>query len=126
MNFVVTILALGVPFSVALLIASLGEMINQRAGIFNLGCEGIMAMGAFLGMLIPYAVGHGQPVPEIYNVLGLLAAIGAGALMGLFFGVAVVIFRSPQGIAGIGLQMFGVGTAGTLFRFRLFPGDCGK
>jgi simple sugar transport system permease protein len=107
---------LGVPFSVALLIASLGEMINQRAGIFNLGCEGIMAMGAFLGMLVPYAAGRGGPTPEFYNLLGLLAAAGAGAILGLFFGLAVVTFRSPQGIAGIGLQMFGVGTAGTLFR----------
>ncbi|MDR1443291.1 MAG: ABC transporter permease [Treponema sp.] len=116
MNFAVNILSLGVPFSVALLIASLGEMINQRAGIFNLGCEGIMAMGAFLGMLIPYAAGRGSPVPGFYNVLGLAAAAGAGALLGVFFALAVVTFRSPQGIAGIGLQMFGVGTAGTLFR----------
>jgi simple sugar transport system permease protein len=116
MNFIVNILSLGVPFSVALLIASLGEMVNQRAGIFNLGCEGIMAMGAFLGMLIPYAAGHGGPVPGMYNVLGLAAAAGAGALLGMFFALAVVTFRSPQGIAGIGLQMFGVGTAGTLFR----------
>jgi simple sugar transport system permease protein len=116
MDFIVNILALGVPFSVALLIASLGEMINQRAGIFNLGCEGIMAMGAFLGILVPYAVGSGTAVSPVYNVLGLLAAAGAGAALGLFFGLAVVTFRSPQGIAGIGLQMFGVGTAGTLFR----------
>lgn len=116
MNFVVNILALGVPFSVALLLASLGEMVNQRAGIFNLGCEGIMAMGAFLGILIPYAAGHGGATPEIFNIAGLAAATGAGALLGLFFAVAVVTFRSPQGIAGIGLQMFGVGTAGTLFR----------
>jgi len=115
-NFVVNILALGVPFSVALLIASLGEMINQRAGIFNLGCEGIMAMGAFLGMLIPYAAGKGEPTPQIYNILGLVTAMGAGAALGLFFGLSVITFRSPQGIAGIGLQMFGVGTAGALFR----------
>ncbi|MDR2133561.1 MAG: ABC transporter permease, partial [Treponema sp.] len=116
MNFIVNILSLGVPFSVALLIASLGEMINQRAGIFNLGCEGIMAMGAFIGMLVPYAAGHGGQVPQIYNVLGIAAAMCAGALMGIFFALPVVSFRSPQGIAGIGLQMFGVGTAGTLFR----------
>ena len=116
MNFIANILALGVPFSVALLIASLGEMVNQRAGIFNLGCEGIMAMGAFLGMLIPYAAGQGGSVSEMYNVLGIFAAMGVGALLGMFFGLSVVTFRSPQGIAGIGLQMFGVGTAGTLFR----------
>lgn len=116
MDFVVNILALGIPFSVALLIASLGEMFNQRAGVFNLGCEGIMAVGAFMGFLAPFLVGRGGPVPGIWNVAGLLLAMGVGALLGLFFGLVVVTFRAPQGIAGIGLQMFGVGVAGTLFR----------
>ena len=116
MTFIVNILSLGIPFSVALLIASLGEMFNQRSGIFNLGCEGMMAMGAFLGMLVPYTIGQGADVPGIYNYLGLLLASGVGALLGLFFGLVVVTFRAPQGIAGIGMQMFGVGTAGTLFR----------
>jgi len=63
MDFVVNILSLGIPFSVALLLASIGEMFNQRSGIFNLGCEGIMAMGAFVGMLVPYSVGHGGATP---------------------------------------------------------------
>jgi simple sugar transport system permease protein len=116
MNFIINILSLTVPFSVALLIASLGESINQRAGIFNLGCEGIMAMGAFLGMLIPFARGGGGNVSQWYNVLGLAAACVSGAALGLFFGLVVITFRAPQGIAGIGLQMFGVGVAGTLFR----------
>ncbi|MDR0567678.1 MAG: ABC transporter permease [Spirochaetaceae bacterium] len=116
MNVIVTIFSLCIPFSVALLIASLGEMVNQRAGIFNLGCEGVMAVGAFLGMLIPYLAGRGGAVDPIFNVLGVFAAAAVGALLGLFFGLAVVQFRAPQGIAGIGLQMFGVGAAGTLFR----------
>ena len=116
MNIIVTVLSLAISSSVALLLASIGEMINQRAGIFNLGCEGIMSMGAFLGMLVPYAVGHGGDTPEIFNFLGLLAAMVTGALLGLFFALIVVTFRAPQGIAGIGLQMFGVGAAGTLFR----------
>ena len=116
MNTTVNILSLGIPFSVALLIASLGEMFNQRSGVFNLGCEGIMAMGAFLGMLVPYSVGQGGPTSEIFNILGLLLAMGVGALFGCLFALVVVTFRAPQGIAGIGLQMFGVGVAGTLFR----------
>jgi simple sugar transport system permease protein len=107
---------LAITSSVALLLASLGEMINQRAGIFNLGCEGIMSMGAFLGMLLPYAIGHGQATSQVYNVLGLLSATVMGALLGMFFGLVVITFRAPQGIAGIGLQMFGTGAAGTLFR----------
>jgi simple sugar transport system permease protein len=115
-DFIMNLLILGVPFSVALLIASLGEMFNQRAGIYNLGCEGIMAMGAFLGMLVPYSVGGSGPVNMWFNVLGIFAAMGAGAVLGLFFALIVVTFRAEQGIAGIGLQMFGVGVAGTLAR----------
>ena len=116
MDFVVNILALGIPFSVALLLASIGEQFNQRSGIFNLGCEGIMAMGAFTGMLVPYLAGHGGATPAIYNVLGILAGLGVGALLGLLFGLVVITFKAKQGIAGIGMQLFCVGTAGTLFR----------
>ncbi len=116
MDFIVNILALGIPFSVALLLASIGEMFNQRSGIFNLGCEGIMAMGAFIGLLVPYSVGKGGPTPEVFNFFGILAGAGVGALLGLFFGLVVITFKAKQGIAGIGMQMFCVGTAGTLFR----------
>jgi len=116
MDFVVYILSLGIPFSVALLLASIGEMFNQRSGIFNLGCEGIMAMGAFVGMLVPYSVGHGGATPEIYNFFGIMAGAIIGALLGLVFGVVVITFKAKQGIAGIGLQLFCVGAAGTLFR----------
>ena len=116
MNIIINILSMTVPFSVALLLASLGEMFNQRSGVFNLGCEGIMAMGAFVGMLIPFSIGGGGAVAAGWNYLGIFLAAVVGALLGLFFGVVVVTFRAPQGIAGIGLQMFGVGTAGTLFR----------
>lgn len=116
MDFIVNILALGIPFSVSLLLASIGEMFNQRSGIFNLGCEGIMAMGAFIGLLVPYSVGKGGPTPEVFNFFGILAGAGVGALLGLFFGLVVITFKAKQGIAGIGMQMFCVGTAGTLFR----------
>ena len=43
-DIMINTLTLTVRFAVALLIASLGEMYNQKAGIFNLGCEGIMSM----------------------------------------------------------------------------------
>jgi general nucleoside transport system permease protein len=109
------VLLLGVPFSVALLLASLGEMFNQRSGVFNLGCEGIMCMGAFVAFLPPWLV-HEPSLAWQANLLGLGLAALSGALLGLLFGVATVTFRAPQGIAGIGLQMLGWGTAGTLSR----------
>lgn len=116
MNFVVQLLSMTMSFSVALLLASLGEMFNQRAGVFNLGCEGVMAMGAFVGMLIPFTIGQGGAVSMWWYVLSYVVAAFVGALLGLLFGVITVTFRAPQGIAGIGLQMFGVGLAGALFR----------
>jgi simple sugar transport system permease protein len=114
-GFVYNVLLLGVPFSVALLLASLGEMFNQRAGVFNLGCEGIMCMGAFLGFLPPYFLKEGPLAP--YGILlGFAIAMVAGVLLGLLFALVTVTFRAEQGIAGIGLQMLGWGVAGTLFR----------
>ena len=114
-SMVYNILSLGVPFSVALLLASLGEMFNQRAGVFNLGCEGIMCMGAFLGFLPPYLLKTG-PLAPYAALFGFAIAMAAGILLGLLFALVTVTFRAEQGIAGIGLQMFGWGVAGTLFR----------
>jgi simple sugar transport system permease protein len=90
-------------------------MFNQRAGVFNLGCEGIMCMGAFLGFLPPYFLKDGPLAP--YGILlGFAIAMLAGVLLGLLFALVTVTFRAEQGIAGIGLQMLGWGVAGTLFR----------
>ena len=116
MEFMVNTLTLTVRFAVTLMIASMGEMFNQKAGIFNLGCEGIMSVGAFLGMLIPFSMVGAGTAPGYVNILGLVVATISGALLGLLFGVFVITFRAPQGIAGIGMQMFGVGLAGTFFR----------
>lgn len=115
LTFVSNVLAIGIPFSVALLLAALGEMFNQRAGIFNLGCEGIMAMGAFLGFIPAYFL-QNTALASYANLLGILAAGGVGILLGLLFALTTVTFKAPQGIAGIGLQMLGWGIAGTLFR----------
>jgi simple sugar transport system permease protein len=109
------VLSLGVPFSVALLLAALGEMFNQRAGVFNLGCEGIMSMGAFLAFLPAHLLVSG-PLAPFANVAGFGLAMAAGAFLGALFALVTVTFRAPQGIAGIGLQMLGWGVAGALFR----------
>ena len=115
-DFCVLFITIGIPLSSALLLAALGESINQRSGIFNLGCEGVMSLGAFVGMIIPYTVGKSAAVAWYFNVLGLVAATLAGALMGLLFGLIVIKFNAPQGIAGIGLQLFCTGLACSFYR----------
>jgi len=114
-DLILGVVTLGIPFSVALLLASTGEMFNQKAGIYNLGCEGIMALGAFAGFLVPYALGPAWG-NDAANLGGLAAALGVGALLGAAFALVTVTFRADQGIAGIGLQMLGVGLAGALHR----------
>ena len=109
------VLSLAVPFSVAILLAALGENFNQRAGVFNLGCDGIMCMGAFLGFMVPFTLKAG-PLAAYGNLLGVLGAVAVGGLLGLLFALVTVTFRASQGIAGIGLQMLGWGLSGTLFR----------
>jgi simple sugar transport system permease protein len=102
------VLAAAIPMAVPLLLVGLGEMFDQRAGMFNLGAEGIMMMGAFVAFFIDLKL----QTPW----LGLLAALLVGAAFGLLMGLVCVTFRSPQGIAGIGIYMLGWGLSGTLFR----------
>ena len=82
MDFIVNTLTLTVRFAVTLMIASMSEMFNQKAGIFNLGCEGIMSVGAFLGMLIPFSMVGAGTAPGYINILGLVVATVCGALLG--------------------------------------------
>lgn len=102
------IIATGIRLATPYLLAALGEMLTQRSGIYNLGLEGIMLMGAFFGFFVTLITG--QPY------LGLLAAMAVGALMGLLMAFVSVTLKAEQGISGIGLFMLGWGLSGLFFR----------
>ena len=99
--------ALVIRFAVPYVLASLGETIGQRSGIFNLGVEGIMLMGAFTGYFT---------VLKTHNWwLGCLFAIAVGVLMGLAVAFVNVSQWAEQGISGIGFYLFGLGMSDLLF-----------
>jgi len=104
---ILLIAAQGVAASAAYLYASLGEGIGQRAGVYNLGVDGVILMGAFSAF---YAV---------YSGLSPVVAVIIAALVGLVFGVIMafvsVTFKAEQGISGIGLYMLGLGLSTLLF-----------
>jgi general nucleoside transport system permease protein len=102
------ILATGVRLATPFLMAALGEMFTQRSGVYNLGIEGIMLLGAFVGFFATLRLGD--------PMFGILASLGIGALMGVVMALVSVTFRAEQGISGIGLYMFGWGLSGLLFR----------
>lgn len=88
--------------------ASLGEMFGQRSGVLNLGVEGIMLMGAFFSFYAVLMTGS--------LVLGILAALLIGLLMGLAMAFISVTLKAEQGISGIGLYLFGLGMSDLLFQ----------
>ena len=105
---VLGILHSGIRLATPYLFASIGETISQRAGVLNLGVEGIMLMGAFFGFYATLQTDN----PWV----GLLAAIGVGTLMGLLMAIVSITFQAQQGISGIGLYMFGLGVSSLLFK----------
>ena len=102
------ILATGVRLATPFLLAALGEMFTQRSGVFNLGIEGIMLVGAFMGFFVTLRLGN--------PIFGIAASLVTGAIMGIMMALVSVTFKAEQGISGIGLYMFGWGLSGLLFR----------
>ncbi len=89
-----------------LLYATLGELIGERAGIINLGMEGVMLMGAVVGFTTTVMTGN--------PVLGILTAALAGALFNLIFGFLVIKQKANQLASGLALMFCGVGLSALL------------
>ena len=84
-----------------LAIAALGLLINEKAGIVNLGAEGMMLCAAIAGYATVVHTGS--------DMLGFLAGTGAGAVLALFFGALVIGLNTNQYATGLALSLFGVG-----------------
>ncbi len=95
------VLAGAVLSGTSLLYATLGETIGERAGIVNLGLEGVLLIGASVGFAVAAASGSAGS--------GLLAAAAAGGLTNLLFGWLVVTRRANQLASGLAMMFFGFG-----------------
>lgn len=87
--------------STPLLIAAEGELVTERSGVLNLGVEGMMAVGAACGFAAAKITG--------LTIIGMLAAMGAGALMAALFGLVTLVFVANQVASGLALTLFGLG-----------------
>lgn len=101
----------GVRLATPYLYAAIGETFSQRAGVLNLGVEGVMLLGAYFSFLVTVHSGS--------LWLGLLSAIGIGLVMGLVSAFVSVTLKADQGISGIGIYMFGLGLSSLLFKMTL-------
>ncbi len=84
-----------------LAIASLGLLINEKAGIVNLGAEGMMLCAAIAGFAAVVHTGS--------DTLGFVAGMLAGAVMAAVFGALVIWLNTNQYATGLALSLFGAG-----------------
>jgi len=99
---ILSVLAASTP----LLLAAAGELVTERAGVLNLGLEGMMIMGAACGFAGAYFTGS--------VVIGALAGVLGGMFMsGLFAGLTIGLAVN-QVAAGLALTIFGVGLSGLI------------
>ena len=102
----IIILSAGVAAGTIYLFASIGEIFAERAGVLNLGVEGMMLMGAVAGFSTVVATGDPW--------LGLAVAMLAGGLLSLLHGVVSIHFQADQVVSGLALTLVGVGLARVL------------
>jgi simple sugar transport system permease protein len=87
--------------STPLVFAGLGALIQERAGVLNLGIEGLMIVGALAGFVVALS---GQPL-----IVSVLAAAMAGALLASLFGFLVLRCLANPIASGLALTLFGLG-----------------
>lgn len=91
-----------------LIFGTLGALLSERAGVLNLGIEGIMTFGAMIGWLAVY---HGADL-----WMGLLVAALAGAAFGLLHSALTVTLGLSQHVSGLGVTLFASSLSYYLFR----------
>jgi general nucleoside transport system permease protein len=102
----VTLIAALIVASTPILLAALGELVVEKAGVLNLGVEGMMIIGAISGFAI--AVNTGSAT------LGFLAAAVGGAALSLIFAFITQYLLANQVATGLALTLFGLGLSALL------------
>lgn len=99
-NSLINILFIALHAMVPITLTAVGEIVGETAGLFNIGLEGILLLGAFAGVL-----GAGFAGPMV----GLLVGMGTGMAVGLIFSVIAAYWKGNQMIIGIGINLFAAG-----------------
>lgn len=100
-SFDIGLLQMMLRSATPVLLAALGGLLTEHAGIMNIGMEGMMLLSAFFAVVGSYFFGSAA--------MGVLLAVAVGILVGLFFALFVVKFKSDEFIIGVALNIFASG-----------------
>lgn len=98
------------------ILAGLGCLMTDQAGMMNIGIDGMMVAGAFAAVMGSWLCGSW--------LMGVVFALVVGLIFGLFYGIFVIKFKSDEFIIGVALNIFAA--ALTTFLLRCFPGQSGS
>ncbi len=104
MDFLVQILIAAVGMGTPLLFATLGGVINERAGVINLGMEGLMLVGALVAFVVMLNTGS--------YFYALVSASIASGIVSMIHGIVCLMLRASQIASGLALTFFGAGLSG--------------
>jgi general nucleoside transport system permease protein len=103
LTFLLDLLASSIRLATPLVLAAVGEVFAERAGVLNLGVEGIMLFSGFMGFSAAF---------QMHSLwAGVLVGILVGALMGLLFAFLTITLRSNQVVTGLALLILSTGSA---------------
>jgi simple sugar transport system permease protein len=101
MNETALLIAAALASGTPLVLAGLGLLLNEKAGVLNLGAEGMMLVAAIAGFAAAFHTGE--------VAMGFLAGAAAGAGMAAVFGLLVIWLNTNQYATGLALSLFGTG-----------------
>jgi simple sugar transport system permease protein len=99
--FSINTFAAAIRLATPIALAAVGGVFSERSGVINIGLEGMILTGAFSAAVGSFFTGS----PWV----GVLAAIGSGILLGLFFGLFTIDFKANHVVAGVGVNIFALG-----------------
>jgi simple sugar transport system permease protein len=101
-------IAAAIRIATPLLFAALGGILSERAGVFAVGLEGMMLMGAFAALIGAWASG--------LSLVGVLFAIAGGAAIGLVVAIVTVRYRADNMVTGLTANIMAIGLTSYLLR----------
>ena len=104
----VEFLAAAVRIATPLLLAALGGILSERAGIFAVGLEGMMLTGAFAGVVATHGSG--------FVLAGLVASLAGGMMLAGVVAIATTRFRADQMVTGLAVNILALGLTSFLLR----------
>ena len=114
-TFITNLIFASVRMATPLIFISLAELYSQRAGLTNIGLEGLATIGSLTGFMVSLMTGS--------PLAGVLAGMGAGVAVNMIFAVATITLCAEQIVYGMAINIFAPALAAFIYRVYFGSGS---